>query len=43
MKKNYPFCIKLLIEKFGQNNQSLIKVPKIFEPTNKITWLKNHR
>ena len=41
-KQNHPFCrLKLIFEKFGQykfepTNQISIKVPKVFEPINKI-------
>ena len=41
-EQNHPFCrLKLLCEKFGQykfepTNQISIKVPKVFEPINKI-------
>ena len=35
-KQNCPFCrLELLVEKFGSTNEALIKVPKVFKPSNK--------
>ena len=39
--QNYPFSrLKLLIETFEKpSNQTSLKVPKVFKPTNNIIWL----
>ena len=32
------YSSKLLVEKFGTKQSKLIKVPKVYKPTNKIMW-----